>query len=335
MKIKLLLVLMVSIVIPFNSVFSSEGLKDFFMPLPQDYSLSSSIKIDNDAFAPSNKDKLYTSGLFFDVKLSETADNKNKNSLYNIKFELGQKIYTPEIYSNPVKNLDFSLYERPYAGWLYFSVTQERIRRDRSTLRFGYTLGVTGEPSFAEDFQEWVHDSFDSSDKDGNWDSQIDETIGFVFTPEYKKDIFYSKENSPFDYSVSPYLKGNVGNIFIDAAAGLELKFGRFLNPFEKAASSLSSKNDFSLLEWYVKAGFEYKHVFYNYLLEGGGLASDSEFAVDPAKGLTNASLGLCFRWSRCLLSYSIIWRSSEFDSSYDFSDHKYGAILFTYFFGS
>lgn len=83
------------------------------------------------------------------------------------RYELGQKLYTPDTTSGRTPSPE----ERPFAGWLYGAVTG-RILDSRSSRSLRMEIGVTGPPSFGEETQRFVHWVIQTYEPQG-WDDQL------------------------------------------------------------------------------------------------------------------------------------------------------------------
>ena len=81
------------------------------------------------------------------------------------RFEIGHKIFTPDYKAS------FESTQRPYAAWLYGSMTGSVVRSELArSLRI--ELGVTGPPAMGELFQRVVHQIIHYPVPDG-WDRQL------------------------------------------------------------------------------------------------------------------------------------------------------------------
>ncbi len=188
------------------------------------------LHIENDLFY--NTDRQYTHGTkisWVSPDMDEYRDNPliERLPLVNqpgyqrsVSFALGQSIYTPE----EIERSDLIRDDRPYAGITYLAIGfHGRDNRQMDTLEFD--VGILGRHSYAEDIQEAVHDRIDSINPQG-WEHQLrDEPILNAFL-ERKWRFFRKQYNRGLGSDVIPYIGGGVGNAFIGANAGGELRFG-------------------------------------------------------------------------------------------------------------
>lgn len=151
------------------------------------------LQLDNDLFADSDRD--YTSGvrIGFVQEIPAESDKgqrinqrlqdgarKLTNRLRSFRipeeselrfargFGLSQLIFTPD---DP-QDLQAPEGQRPYAGWLgleYSLHVKERNLANSLT----FTVGTTGDGSFAQETQNWVHRNISNSPLFQGWDSQV------------------------------------------------------------------------------------------------------------------------------------------------------------------
>ena len=69
---------------------------------------------------------------------------------------MGQEIYHPsQRYTSDLSRIDY-----PYSGWLYIQNEKEYFLSEKSSYSWGIELGVTGDASLAETFQNFYHKAF-------------------------------------------------------------------------------------------------------------------------------------------------------------------------------
>ena len=152
------------------------------------------LQLDNDLFAGVDRD--YTNGVRIGFvqeipfasdagqrmnrRLQEGADKFNQYSLQSLRlpkdgslrfakgFGITQLMFTPE---DP-QALRSPTGERPYAGWLGFEYSLH-VKTNNYVNSITWSLGTTGEASFAQESQNWVHRNISDSPLFQGWDSQI------------------------------------------------------------------------------------------------------------------------------------------------------------------
>lgn len=88
--------------------------------------------------------------LFPEVPICRANESSSDRCLHT-RFEIGQKMFTPDITLDPPPPD-----ERPYAGWLYGAMAG-RASTDRSSRGLRLEVGLTGPPSLAEEAQRFIH----------------------------------------------------------------------------------------------------------------------------------------------------------------------------------
>lgn len=236
----------------------------------------------------------------------------------NVSFSLGQNIYTPDDTESSKLVRD----DRPYAGWLYlgFGLTRKTVRfRDE----FGFTLGVVGPWSFAQDAQRIVH-ATRGLDFPNGWQHQLDNEVGVVLTYQHTRRFLLLGARSGFGLEVLPYLGGALGNVYTHAALGSELRVGLNLpddfgtptigpsdstpSPVEGAQQERRSKFDIGL---YLFARAEGRLIARNIFLDGNTF-SDSH-SVDKVPVVADLSVGTSINYKNSKLTYAVVYRTEEY----------------------
>jgi len=178
---------------------------------------------DNDLFAPHPldrpaQDRDYTAG----TRLSWTSSDagwwakplglSDDSARLATRWEIGQEIYTPRIdHATPVPG------ERPYAGWLYGSVTAEATKGWR-TRSLTLQLGVTGPPSLAEPAQKEVH-------RIGGFEQPLGWGYQLPFEPgvgvRYGESYAMARGTGEVKGELGPEWEAALGNVLTGARAGL------------------------------------------------------------------------------------------------------------------
>jgi hypothetical protein len=121
--------------------------------------------------------------------------------------EVGQEIYTPE----NLDAADLIRDDRPYAGWLYGSVSLQRRGAGLADIpvleNLGVDLGIIGPESFAEDTQKVWH----GRDPRG-WDHQLQTEIGFNL--RYDRSYFFRfNRRSSWTFDIIPGVETSLGSV--------------------------------------------------------------------------------------------------------------------------
>ncbi len=228
--------------------------------------------------------------------------------------------------------------ERPYAGWLgmEFSLHAKDSRAVSSVV---LSVGVTGEYSFAEETQKWVHTHISGSPVFQGWDSQIpgEVTVNLNFD---QKRRFGDLARATRDWlmEVDGYLEwgAGIGNFRTDAYVGTLLRTGIHL-PVQYATPRIQLGNYSHELflpgarvnrsEWslYLFGGARGTAVAHDITLDGPVFRSfDTGVSSEPLVGELVAGVG--FRLGSFTLTFSRTFRTKEFDGQEQ--GHQFGSIL-------
>lgn len=290
------------------------------------------IQIENDAVGET--DRNYTGGIRlacagsmpeFAKRRLRSMVPEDMNARYKASYGLGQNIYTPDDLSEPELIED----DQPYAGWLYLDFgfeTEVASARDEILYldQLGLQLGVVGSLSGAEQVQRFFHEVLDVSEPEG-WDNQLDNEPGV--------NLFYSRQWIGFkryrlplgDHApglfvdLTPKVGAALGNIYINAATGLTLRFGHFqpndhgpqtIRPSFTGSDSLPRGDSWSA---YLFGGVEGRAVGRNIFLDGNSFDSDSP-SVDKNRLVGEGRLGLALTYGDMRFTYTHVYRSQEFE---------------------
>lgn len=117
--------------------------------------------------------------------------------------------------------------ERPYAGWLGLEISFHASSADSAS---GLTLsvGTTGENSYAEDVQEWVHENISDTPVYQGWDSQVPNEVTVNLHLDRKQRIHFFDTTSDWLIEVDGYYEWGaaVGNFRTDAYVGSLFRVG-------------------------------------------------------------------------------------------------------------
>jgi len=183
----------------------------------------------------------------------------------------GLEIYTP-------KDLAASAIvygDRPYAGWLYVSLFDEKSSsEDDSLQRIALDLGCLGACSGADQIQESWH-TYTHYQHPYGWKNQISEEVGLVFHYDRRfPKIASGRLTKELDYDLAPMANLEAGNIFDRIRLGLHARFG-------KAGPYFNVENPQNL---YLLARLGGVLVGYNATLQGGMFNRESPYTVGPKR---------------------------------------------------
>ena len=309
-------------------------------------------QLDNDLFSGSDRD--YTSGVRFafikEINEESVANSFLKRNLSKVVTDneavspvrywllpqtedvtfawgvgLSQLLFTPE---DPTA-LSAPDGERPYAGWLgleYSLHARNQTKVNSVTL----AVGTTGENSFAEESQRWIHENISNSPIFQGWDSQIPSEITVNFNFDHKQRLF--KSDGLSDDSVSfgifefdgYYESGiSLGNFRTDAYVGGLIRAGinlpsNYSTPRVQLGSfghnlfgdSELDDKGFSLLGF---LGLRSTLVAHDITLDGP-LFRDFDTGVESKIWVNELVLGFGARYRGVGLSFTQTYRTDEFN---------------------
>jgi len=212
--------------------------------------------------------------------------------------------------------------ERPYAGWLGLEFSAHLKDAD-AVSSVTLSLGTTGEPSFAEDVQTWVHEDLTDSPVFQGWDSQVpaEPTVNLHFDQKRRLGWLESDEGIELDGFVE--WGAAVGNFQTNAYGGALLRVGTnlaatFATPRLQLGSyghaffepTQSHSGD---LSFYGFAGLRGTAVAHDITLDGPVFRDfDTGTSSEPLVG--EVLLGLGIRLDPVSLTLAQTLRTREFD---------------------
>lgn len=316
-----------------------------------------SVQVDNDLVFGTDRD--YTSGVRVafvrDLDPSEEAHNFLQSSLYQAssfvargfggerrfatkpsRFSWGvgltQLMYTaedPELLTSPAG-------ERPYAGWLgaEFSLNASD---DDSVGGVTLSIGTTGEQSYAEEAQEWVHQNISHSPIFQGWDSQVSSELTVNLHFDQKEKIRFLDSTREWPIQFDGYYEGGLalGNFRTNTYLGLLVRGGlnlpsHYATPRVQLGSyghALFVPDDtgdhpFSI---YAFGGIRGSAVLHDITLDGP-VFRDYDGAVDsePFMGESIVGFAVHFHGLSCSVSQTI--RTREFEGQSE--SQAFGSVM-------
>ncbi len=302
---------------------------------------------DNDAFGFSRDDGSYSNGVRFTLRYAspdthtvrrDDGTTSLQRHVYGLR--LGQHIYTPSDIDLPPAALPPA--ERPYAGYLYLGASRDTFWSEGNGgryLRLALDVGCIGPCSGAEELQRAVHGWVGSSEPQG-WSQQIRNEPTLQLSAEYSPGrwVFGSWADA------APYVRGQLGNVFVTAGAGATVRVGRFNAPFTgtwmnapgrglAAGAGASAWAPEHATELFAYARIEARYVAHNATIEGGWF-NDSPRTLDAEPFVVESEVGIAWAGERWMLGYAMLWRSQEIESQSDsLTAHRWGRIQIGYRF--
>ena len=290
------------------------------------------LQFENDKIA--NTDRHYTNG----VRVAWVSDRTKYESetmfdllswLYPIGdvhggrlgFAAGQMLYTP---SNTAAH-ELVPDDRPYAGWLYFSVAAmaetkgDVLDAELDALdTVELSLGVVGPLAGGRYVQNTVHEIIGVDTAEG-WDNQLKNEPAVMLTAERK---WRPQPGSlgPLSYDIIPNIGASVGNVMTLVNVGSTVRLGQGLHVDYGPPHIRPSLSGLDAVEptggrfaWYLFAGAEGRAVFHNIFLDGNTF-SDSH-SVDRNVFVGDLLGGAALVYDKYRLAFTQIYRTREFET--------------------
>lgn len=330
-----------------SSAFAEESLPDWQVLL----------QLDNDLFAEADRD--YTSGVRVGFlqeipastdkgqrmmqRLEEGASrltNRLKSfrltNKSDLRFARGvgltQLMFTPDDPSS----LEAPDGQRPYAGWLGLEYSLHvKSRNYANSLTF--TLGSTGDGSFAKEAQDWVHQNISNSPLFQGWDSQVPTEVTANLHFDHKQRFRGLLSENLGDLEFDGYYETglSLGNFRTDAYLGGLARVGvRLPSNFSTPRVRLGSfgqelfsdtQTDHRKLSSFLFAGFRGVAVAHDITLDGP-LFRDYDQSVQSNPLVGEVLYGLGFRYRNVDLVFSQSLRSKEFEGQS--RSQKFGSVM-------
>ncbi|NQZ14645.1 MAG: lipid A deacylase LpxR family protein [Alphaproteobacteria bacterium] len=286
-------------------------------------------------------DENYTSGLrvsYFDTEtsvppgidtLADMIPTFDLNGTTSTFFTFGQNIYTPENIN--IRQLQRN--DRPYAAWLYGSVglaTAENNHLDELEV----TLGVVGPEALGEQTQKLIHRHVTDSDIPKGWSNQLDFEPGVILSWRRRWPVFYTANIGDFRFRLEPDINVSLGNVYTYAGTGGVITFGPYKSRLQdtppRVRPAMPGTGFFDTpdqeFNWYLFAGLDGRAIGRNIFLDGNTFKGSH--SVDKRHFVADANAGIAFGYDDYRLSYTLNYRTKEFDGQDDPS--VFGSVTLT-----
>lgn len=329
---------------------------------PEKDSWTLSVFFENDLF--SDTDQHYTNGIkisFISQDLTEFANSTtlpewskpvvqrlpfvndrkiglSSEKVRNIVLSLGQEMYTPE----DISRTDLIVDDQPYAGWAYLGAAFH-TKTTRKLDSFEIQLGMVGPSSFAEQTQNFVHETRRIATAKG-WKNQLNDEVGLNLIYERRwrlwnyddDDLFGVNQGVGGDFLVN--YGGVLGNVSTYVNGGAEFRAGwnmpadfgdSLLRPAGESSAPLHG-HDSRLRKGYggyLFALLNSRIVLRNIFFDGNTFTSSH--SVDKNNYITDLGIGVCLLMPLVKISYARVWRGKEFKGQD--SHHQFGSITFSF----
>lgn len=282
---------------------------------------------ENDLLAPGGTDGYYTSGArasLLDLnakipepiyKIADLIPLIDLNDMTAITYSVGQNIYTP---SN-IRIRERQPNDRPYAGWLYGSAGLTTVT-DNHIDEVEMTLGMVGPAALGEQTQDFIHRHISDSPEPKGWSHQLKNEPGLILSAQRRFPQMWQTDFGGLNLSAGPYAGATLGNIYTYGNGGFTVQISPKNSEFQgmpvRVRPAMPGSGFFALpedgIDWSIFAGIEGRAVARNIFLDGNTFADSS--SVDKKFLVGDANAGVATTFGRARITYSIVWRSKEFD---------------------
>ncbi|RCH56846.1 lipid A deacylase LpxR family protein [Mucilaginibacter hurinus] len=289
---------------------------------------------ENDSFLGQGSDRYYTNGFFlYYHKAVDPSRFKSKN-LANVIFglELGQKIFNARSGALP----DARYVDRPIAGYLYVSVSENRLYKNEINLKLTGSLAVVGPASGGEVIQNFIHDTFGFY-RLNSWPYQVQNDFQLNLNAEGNRLL---ARTSWADLSLSGYAR--LGTGFTGAGIGTLIRLGNF-NPLYRSVSTQSTASfneDQPLLhkrEFFFYSKPAVHAVLFDATIQGSlfrdhPVAGTEEITTSKEPVLWCNQMGLSYAGSRMIVNLGVTIESSDTKQA-EKDTHQWGSVGLMYRF--
>jgi lipid A 3-O-deacylase len=225
-------------------------------------------------------------------------------------------MYTPTVdWVEPVSG------ERPYAGWLYMTVTAHVVGPSTHDA-IALTGGVTGPPSLAEAAQRAFHHFVPGFRSPLGWSHQIPFTIGIAVAYDHEQLAYAGTVGDARVADVVVLGGATTGNVLTTARAGIRGRVGYSLaSPWWTPAAGRRSE-----LEVFCVAEARVEALAHSLFLDARTLRG--RVPVERISVVPEYTLGVGVRWKAVTLDYRGVIRGREYDTGP--RTHAYGSIVMT-----
>lgn len=288
-----------------------------------------SLQFENDNFTIIDdiRDQYYTNGLSLSILRLEkppawlgelvngTPLSSNADVLDLVQHTVGHKIYTPKnTFSSTVVAND-----RPYAGYLYYSISSVSNTRQSETIDYGnrveVTFGVVGPGALGEGSQSFVHELM-GVDTPNGWDNQLknEPILGISYSKLWRR---VKPASNGLMMGVNRHDTIALGNGATYVASGAMLRLGNNLKR-DLAPPTISPGFPGSPYfqpgrqsSWYLYLGFEARLVLRDIFLDGNTFSNSH--SVDRELLVGDTQFGFVYMVDDVRIALSKVFRTNEF----------------------
>lgn len=281
------------------------------------------LQSENDSFVSTYNDFYYTNGLFAFANYLSPKSTEGKKIIHG--FQIGQKIYNPR----NVKSVFPEDHNRPFAGYLFAEYNRTKMYQSGQVFKMTFGLGRIGPDSKAEQFQDWMHETFGFGDIFG-WEYQIKNLWAVQLGAAYSFPVFSKINSDKIDFNL--YAQGEIGTAFTGFSVGTlgRISLSKSLTPIQNSNFYNGLGNSSKELYLFILPKINLQ--FYDATIQGSLFNDKSEVTFDLKPFRFKAEAGLKFRYNQYNLGCVFNYTTDEIKNT-SAVGYTFGSLQFSYVF--
>lgn len=248
----------------------------------------------------------------------------------------GHNIYTP----NDLDRSDLIVDDRPYAGYAYLGIGFLR-KGERYMDTLEVDVGIVGRHSYAQDLQEEVH-KWLGNDEPRGWANQLSDEPALEIIYERKWKLLKTETGGKWGFDLIPHAGAGIGNVAVYANAGAEFRYGwnrpndYGTCPIRPGCETGRLPDDGSADPGGGRYGFFFflgadgRAVLHDIFLDGNTF--EDSHSVKKKPFVADLSAGLGFALPDLKVTYSVVYRTKQFDSQ-PRDEQVFGSLLLSWYY--
>lgn len=246
---------------------------------------------------------------------------------HSVSIGIGQGIYTPDDISRD----ELIKEDRPYGGILCLAFAIHSISsRCLNTLEIN--LGIVGPHSYAEQMQKFIH-SLTNATKPQGWHNQLKDEFTIQAVYEHRWKLIQSQPTRSFGFDLIPHLGGGLGNVYIYASTGMQMRFGwnlpgdfgtKIFRPGGDCGVNFRRSGKFGI---YFFAALDGKALLRNIFLDGNTFQDSHR--VDKRPYTMDVTLGIGMRIGGFNFSFANVFWTKRFKT--ETREQIFASLNFSY----
>jgi hypothetical protein len=246
---------------------------------------------------------------------------------HSISLAIGQNVFTPDDLSRD----DLIQEDRPYAGFLFLALGIHSINSRRMDV-LEINLGIIGLHSYAGQIQKFIHRLTNSPWPNG-WHNQLKDELALEAIYERKWKLIQPQSKNGFGFDLIPHLGGGLGNVYIYANTGMQIRIGwnlpadfgtNLIRPGGDCSVSFRHRGRFGI---HLFAAADGKALLRDIFLDGNSFQDSHR--VDKRPFTMDISLGMGIRVGRFNFSYAYVFWTKRFKT--ETKEHVFATLSLSY----